>query len=251
MPLPSWKNAAAQRLKSVCRRPRIAWSKSGGRMPKRPAMTWVLRVQSLSVLTTEGAFRRVWPQEGCDCSMATPKRGNLDARSVVMKATTWSPGDSATPITTQGRRFVPDKSVNGNAARTMSPTCGMSAEIRVLLPAFDIGVGIKVGLRREKVESSTLMRDSRHRLAGKLILRLRHDEHQFRRGARPSLRGDAHKAGCIHLHCQRFHGSKLTHAAKVPSFLASPTQGACLWPGRPKNSSGNHAAERMTNGGFQ
>lgn len=93
-----------------------------------------------------------------------------------MKATTRSPGDSATPRTRHGLRFVPDKSVKGNAARTMSPTCGMSAEIGILLARLDIGVGIEIRLRREKVEGAGFLRDSRYNFPRKLLAGFRDEE---------------------------------------------------------------------------
>lgn len=46
-----------------------------------------------------------------------------------------------------GAGFAPDKSVNGKAARTISPACGMSTEIGALVPRFDVGVGVEVRLR--------------------------------------------------------------------------------------------------------
>ena len=221
--------AVAQMLKSVFRRAWIAISKSGGRTPKRPVMTRVFRVQSLSVRTTEEALRRVCLQDGCVGSTTIPKRGNLADGSVVMKANTKSPGDSAAARTTHGRRFVPDKSVNGNAARTISPTCGMSsAEIGVFVPRLDVGVGIKVRLRREKVEGSTLLRDPGHHFAGNAIIpRLRYHEHELRRGARPGFRRDAHDAGSVHLDLQCFHAPNLTHGSTPPSFFVPLSWGAC------------------------
>src|SRR6266566_3916611 len=149
--------------------------------------------------------------------------------SVVMKANTKSPGDSAAARTTHGRRIVPDKSVNGNAARTISPTCGMSsAEIGVFVPRLDVGVGIKVRLRREKVEGSTLLRDPGHHFAGNAIIpRLRYHEHELRRGARPGFRRDAHDAGSVHLDLQCFHAPNLTHGRTPPSFFVPLSWGAC------------------------
>jgi hypothetical protein len=199
-----------QRLKSIFRWARISLSKSRGKTPRRPVITRVLRVQSLSARTTEGALRRVRSQEGCVGSTATPKRGNLPADSVVMKANTKSPGDSASARTTQGRRFVPDKSVNGKAASTMSPTCGMSAEIGVLVPRFNIGVGIEVRLRREKVKGPADLCDLRQRFAGPTVVPwLRDDERQLRKPAQSSFRWHAHDARFIHLNRQRFHDYSL------------------------------------------
>jgi hypothetical protein len=211
--------AVDQRLKSVFRRARITSSKSDGRMPNRPVRTRVLSVQSLSVRTTEEALRLVRLQDGCVGSTATPKHGNLAAGSVVMKATTKSPGNSAVARTTHGRRFVPDKSVNGNAARTISPTCGMFAEIGIFVAGFDVGVGIKVRLRREKVEGATLLRESSHRRARKVIVAgLRHDEHELGRGAWPSFQWNSYDTGSVYLDRQRFHVPNITYRGTLPSF---------------------------------
>ncbi len=200
----------AQMLKRDFNRTRMASSKSGGRTPRRPVMTQVLRVQSLSIRTTEEALRRVRFQDGWVGSTATPKRGNFAGGSVVTKANTKSPGDSAVARTTQGRRLVADQSVNGNTARTMSPTCGMAAEIEVLVTGFDVGVGIEVRLRREKLEGPAGLRDSGHLVAGQAIVpRLRDDEHQLRKSGRPSLQRDAHDTGLVHLDHQRFHAPSL------------------------------------------
>src|SRR5882672_2161005 len=84
-----------QSLKSLFKWDRTSSSKSGGSTPRRPTMTEVLRVQSLSVRTTEGALRRACFQDGWVGSTATPNRGNLANGSAVTKANTKSPGDSA------------------------------------------------------------------------------------------------------------------------------------------------------------
>ncbi|MCI0536748.1 MAG: permease prefix domain 1-containing protein [Verrucomicrobiales bacterium] len=89
--------ALRQMLKSVFRRARIALSKSAGRMPKRPVMTRVFRVQSLSVRTTEAALRCARLQDGCVGSMAMPKRGNLASGSEVINATTSHPETPPSP----------------------------------------------------------------------------------------------------------------------------------------------------------
>jgi hypothetical protein len=48
-----------------------------------------------------------------------------------------------------------DKSLNGKAARTMSPIWGMSAEIGIHMAGLNVSVGIKFRLRFQKIESST------------------------------------------------------------------------------------------------
>jgi hypothetical protein len=222
-----------QMLKSVFRRVRIELSKSIGRMPKRPVMTRVLRVQSLSVRTTERALRCVWLQDGCVGSTAMPKRGNLASGSVVINATTKSPGDSATPRTTHGLRFALDKSVNGKAARTISPACGMSAEIGILVAGFYIGIGIKIGLRREKLEGAALLRDSGHHSAGEpVIRRLRDHEYQPGKPMGPGFGWNAYHAGFIHFDRQRFHVPSLAHRRTLPSFcgtLCHPSPNSIQW----------------------
>lgn len=104
----------------------------------------------------------------------------------------------------------------------MSPTCGMSSEIRVLVPRFNVGVGIEVWFLREKVEGPTLLGNPSHHFTGKVGLRwLRYDEPQPRKTARPSFRWNTHNAGFIHLDRQRFHARNLTYGRLVPSFYAS------------------------------
>ncbi len=201
---------AAQILNSVFNRARMVSSKSGGMTPRRPAMTHVLSVQSLSIRTTDEALRRVRFQAGWVDSTATPKRRNFAGDSVVMKANTKSPGDSAGARTTQGRRLTDDKSVNGNAARTMSPTCGVTAKIGVLVTRFDVSVGIEVRLRREKFERPAGLRDSRHLVASQTMVPwLRDDEHQPGKPGRTVLRRDANDAGFVHLDHQGFHAPSL------------------------------------------
>jgi hypothetical protein len=213
-------NASGQMPKSIFKWSRIALSKSKGKMPKRPVMTRVLRVQSLSVRTTDEVLSRVCVHDGCVDSMATPKRGNFPGGSVVMKANTKSPGDSAAARTTHGRRFAPDKSVNGNAARTISPICGMSAKIGVLVPRFDVGVGIEIRLRREKIESPPLLCYPSHHFPGQAIISgFHYNEHQLRRAARTTFRRNAHDTGFIDLDHHRFHVSKLTYRRTLPSFI--------------------------------
>jgi hypothetical protein len=95
----------------------------------------------------------------------------------------------------------------------------MSAEIRVLVPWFDVSVGVQIRLGREKIESPALLCDPSHRFGGEVfVVWLRYDEHQSRRRARPSLRWDAHDAGFVDVNHQRFHVPNLTHGRTLPSF---------------------------------
>lgn len=104
----------------------------------------------------------------------------------------------------------------------------MSAEIWILVPRFDVGVGIEVRLCREKVKGATLLGNSRHHLAGKaIVLRLGDDEHKSGRPTRPSSRWNTHDARFINLDRQRLHVSQLNprqHTAKLFRFLARSFQ---------------------------
>jgi hypothetical protein len=92
----------------------------------------------------------------------------------------------------------------------------MSAEIRVLVPRFDVCVGIEIRLRRKEVKGSTVLRDLSHHFARKPIVpRLRYDEHQLKRAARPSSRWNVHDAAFVHLDRKRFHVPNLTHGSML------------------------------------
>ncbi len=125
--------------------------------PIRPLITLLFSVQSRSDRMTEGTLRRACGQPGSEGVMGTPNFGNRAETPLVTNATMKSPGDSAAASTTQGRRLARDKSVNGNAARTMSPGSGMAGEIGVVVAGLDVRVGIEVRLFLQEIQRTALL----------------------------------------------------------------------------------------------
>ena len=128
--------------------------------PIRPLITLPFSVQRRSVRMTEGALRRACGQPGSDGVMGTPNFENRAGAPLVTNATMKSPGDSAAASTTQGRRLARDKSVNGNAARTISPGSGMAGEIGIVVAWLDVRVGIEVRLFLQEIQRAALLGQS-------------------------------------------------------------------------------------------
>jgi len=144
------------RLKILLSCSRTAAISSPERTPTRPLITLLCSVQSRSGRITECAMRRDCAHPGSDGVMGTPKLGNRAGAPLVTNATMKSPGDSAAASTTQGRRLARDKSVKGNAARTISPGSGMAGEIGIVVAGLDVRVGIEVRLFLQEIQRAAL-----------------------------------------------------------------------------------------------
>jgi hypothetical protein len=139
---------------------RTSFMRSSGRIPMPPLITDRFRVVSLSTRITEGLFKPVPRQSPWLGATAMARTECEDAGEEVRNATIKSSGKSHCAKIRQGRRFELVKSVNGNAAWTISPGWnipGSAPEPRVFPPGKNISVAVNFRLIPEEIECPALL----------------------------------------------------------------------------------------------
>jgi hypothetical protein len=140
--------------RSFCRTAAI---RSSGKTPIAPLMTERCRVVSLSTRTWDGLLSPVFRQSEWVGSTATVRIEVEADGAEVIKATRKSSGESHCANIRQGRRLPADKSVNGNAAWTISPgwnTRQLFSESRIHAPRQNVLVAINLRLCFEKIKGA-------------------------------------------------------------------------------------------------
>jgi hypothetical protein len=195
--------------------------RSSGIAPMAPLITEMCRVAILSIRTHDGRFSPVRFQSGCSGPMAIAK-SEADYATEVMKATAKSSESSQHPRIRQGRRFVVLRSVNGNAAWTISPGWNIPLwpEARILPVGENVPVIVDFGLKLQKVESPTAFGQGSNRstgpLLGKMVAGLQ-DQHRQTRARRQRGSGrQLQRAALLDFDFDRSHGVSLPAEGQLP-----------------------------------
>jgi hypothetical protein len=163
--------------------------RSPGRSPITPLITDTCSVVSLSARTSDGRLRPVRRHSGWVPSTEMECVEDEEPDEVVMKARMKSSGESHRASPKQGRRFALVRSVNGNAAWTISPGWNMPRllpEPWIFPTGQNIGVAVNLRLLFQNIEGAALFsQGGNHRAAHFLRLRFSRLQNQDRE---PSLR---------------------------------------------------------------
>ncbi len=209
---------------------RTACITSAGMTPIAPLITDRCKVVSLSTRTRDGLLRPVVRQSGWIGPTATVRGEAGTPGAEVMNATRKSSAESHRASTRHGRRLAPDRSVNGNAAWTISPgrnMRGLFSKSGIFPPRQNIEVAVNIRLFLEEVERAAGFRQTRNLCS----IRLGGVQHQH---GQPGLRGQRHpcrqfqQAVGIDSDLNRFHKNKIQCARRIANPQSSPFHHSCI-----------------------
>jgi hypothetical protein len=125
-------------------------------------------------------------------------------------------------------RFTGYKSVNGNAARTISPGNGMAGEIRVVVAGLDVRVGIEIRFSLQEIQSTAVLSQAGDVCCSQIVFAvgrfLKDEDSEASVGGQRSFGRKAEPTPLFDFDWDCSPGGKMARTPRLPS----PISGHCL-----------------------
>jgi len=196
---------------------------SSGKTPIAPLITDSCSVVSLSTRIKEGRLRPVFRHSGWVGSTATVRAEDGAPVAEVINATRKSSGKSHCANTRQGRRFALVRSVNGNAAWTISPGWNMRRlllEPGIFAAPQNVAIGVDLRLLFEKIEGPARLAEAGN-FGARRFIRIEH-EHSQPGVRRQRNAGRQFQDTVLFHHFDGLHARTLDHRRPIAKAQPAP-----------------------------